>query len=259
MKPNAELRLFAVPLCGGLVLCVAKGLINGWNATELFSGFLFGFVIATVLGIPLLLWGDRRFGRFKGRHLVSGLIQAWVASLMVHGSSMGLWLMTLLGGLALGALYSLVVSGIERLAIRREPGFQQRWATILAVPVSGGLTLGGVAVLLDPGGSENLSLFCFFALVGALLSLLVSWPVLWLMQRFFSTPWRYVIGRGISGVLIWLLFGAPGAPQDGVALRGELGVWQLLLDHLILPFLLIGLLAGAVFTALDWLCQRRSP
>eukprot|EP00166_Cyanidium_caldarium_P005768 ctg_7256.g537 len=38
MKPNPELRLWAVLLSGGLVYAGAKGLVNGWNGTQLFSG-----------------------------------------------------------------------------------------------------------------------------------------------------------------------------------------------------------------------------
>jgi hypothetical protein len=46
MRPNAELRLFALPVCAGLVYAVIKGLIKGWSGPQLFSGFLFGSVIA---------------------------------------------------------------------------------------------------------------------------------------------------------------------------------------------------------------------
>ena len=80
MRPNAELRLFALPLCAGLVYAVIKGLIKGWNGTELFSGFLFGSVIAMVLGIPLLLWTERRCPQARARYLWISLILSLAVS-----------------------------------------------------------------------------------------------------------------------------------------------------------------------------------
>ncbi|WP_459747327.1 hypothetical protein [Pseudomonas sp. 3A(2025)] len=256
MKPHAELRLCAVPVCGGLVLSIAKALVNGWDSTELFSGFLFGFVIATVVGIPLLLWGDRRCGQFKGRHVLSALVQSLVMVLMVRDSFINLLLMCAIGGLTLGLLYTVVVTAIERLPVRRAAGGRQRWGMIVAVPVSGAVAVGATAMLF-PLGLEPLRMAVFFALIGALLSMLVSWPVLWLIERFISTRWRYVLGGGISGVLIWLLFGAQFTPADQAALAKEVGAWAFLLHYLIVPFVLIGLLAGSLCTLLNALYEWR--
>lgn len=256
MKPHAELRLCAVPVCGGLVLSIAKALVNGWNSTELFSGFLFGFLIATVVGIPLLLWGDRRCGPFKGRHVLSALVQSLVMVLMVHDSFINLLLMWAIGGLTLGVLYTAVVTAIERLPVRRAGGGRQRWGMIVAVPVSGAMAVGGTAMLF-PLGLEPLRMAIFFAFIGALLSMLVSWPVLWLMERFVSTRWRYLLGGVISGVLIWLLFGAQVTPADQVAIAKAVGPWYVLLQYLIVPFVLIGLLAGVICTALNALYEWR--
>lgn len=256
MKPHAELRLCAVPVCGGLVLSIAKALVNGWNSTELFSGFLFGFLIATVVGIPLLLWGDRRCGQFKWRHVLSTLVQSLVMVLMVRGSFLNLLLMWAIGGLTLGVLYTAVVTAIERLPVRRAGGGRQRWGMIVAVPVSGGLTAGSVAALFYSADS-TLQMFLFFALVGVSLSMLVSWPVLWLMERFVSTRWRYVLGGGISGVLIWMLFGMPLTPAYPAAFVSEVSAWNFLLQLLIVPFVLLGLLAGVICTALNALYEWR--
>ncbi|KQQ62537.1 hypothetical protein ASF84_27275 [Pseudomonas sp. Leaf127] len=250
MKPHAELRLCAVPLCAGLVYGTAKGLALGWNASNLFSGFLFGVVIAIVVGIPLLLWGDRRFERFKSRHLISALLQSLVAVLLARST----WLMWAVGGLALGVLYTAVVSAIERLEVRPK-GARSRWTTIVAVPLSGGLVLGGAAAVL----AQSAGMFMFFTLIGTLLSMLFGWPVLWLIERFFSTRWRYVLGGGISGGLIWLVFGAPVIATDPQALANVLGPWSFLLSWLMVPFLLLGLVAGGLCTLLDRLHEWRKP
>ena len=55
MAPDGELRLFAVQMCGGLVYAGAKALVLGPSAAAVFSGFLFGSVIAIVLGLGFYL------------------------------------------------------------------------------------------------------------------------------------------------------------------------------------------------------------
>ncbi len=250
MKPNAELRLCAVPLCAGLVYGTAKGLALGWNASNLFSGFLFGVVIAIVVGIALLLWGDRRFDRFKSRHLISALLQSLVAVLLARSTL----LMWAVGGLALGGLYTVVVNAIERLDVRAG-AVRSRWTMIVAVPLSGALALGGATAVVSQSGGMSL----FFTLIGVLLGMLFGWPVLWLVERFFSTRWRYVLGGVISGGLIWLVFGAPVIATDPEALANVLGPWRFLLSWLMVPFLLVGLLAGVMCTLLERLHAGRRP
>ena len=169
MAPDGELRLFAVPMCGGLVYAGAKALVLGPSAAAVFSGFLFGSVIAIVLGLPLLLWGDRRCPGSRLRHLLSALLQSLAANLLL-GLPLGtlLW-STLAGGLALGLLSSLVLLGIERLPSRTPP-LRRSPGSIIAVPLSGGLTLGlAASVFIE----HSLGAFCLFFLIGGLLGMLV--------------------------------------------------------------------------------------
>lgn len=81
MRPNGELRLFAVLLCNGVVCSGVMSSLNGFLGSVVFPAFLYGCVSAAVLGIPLLLLGDRRFARFKARYIVNGLIQGLIAYL----------------------------------------------------------------------------------------------------------------------------------------------------------------------------------
>lgn len=257
MRPNAELRLFALPVCAGLVYAVIKGLIKGWSGTQLFSGFLFGSVIAIVLGIPLLLWSDRRCPQAKMRYLWIGLILSLVATLLVRASWMQLLLLPLAGGLALGGLYSLVIRGIDKLPVPLHGLARQGWGRLLAVPLSGALTLGSIATALYPKGVESLPMFFFGGLIGAWLSVLVCWPMLWLVERVLVTPWRYVIGGGLSGLVVWLLSGAQGLMVNPQGWSAGLGFWVPLLTHGFFPFLLIGLLSGMLMTACNRMLQRR--
>lgn len=255
MKSNAELRLFAVPLCGGLIYAVTKGLVNGWNASQLFSGFVYGSVIAIVLGIPLLLWGDRRCPALPGRHFFSSLVQALAAAVLLGAATRHL-LLAVLGGLALGGLFTLLVRGIEALPVAGEGPERQGWSRVLMVPLSGALTLGSIATALYPKGVESLPMFFFGGLIGAWLSVLVCWPMLWLVERVLVTPWRYVIGGGLSGLVVWLLSGAQGLMVNPQGWSAGLGFWVPLLTHGFFPFLLIGLLSGMLMTACNRMLQR---
>lgn len=253
MRPDGELRLFAVPMCGGLVSACANAVTQGISASALFEGFLFGCVIATVLGIPLLLWGDRRCPQSKTRHLLSALIQSLLANLLL-----GLPLVTLVfSTLALGLLYSLVLLGIQRLppgplAAQRSPG------SVVAVPLSGGLTLGVAAVVLvGPGASDSLSAFWLGFLIGGLLSMLVCWPILWLIERFLNTPWRYVLGGGVSGSLIWLMIGLPNFIDYLQTAAPAVYLWPPAFWQGALLFTAFGLAAGALCTLINRVCEWR--
>ncbi|NWB99190.1 hypothetical protein HX882_25175 [Pseudomonas gingeri] len=238
--------MFAVPLCGGIVYAVVKGMLIGWTGPALFSGFLFGSVIAIVLGIPLLLLGDRRFDEFRARHVVSGLIQSLTACLLVGATSWHLWVMSVLGGLILGVLYGVVVRWVERLPKKMGTPLRTRWGAIIAVPLSGGLTLGAAATWYLASGRA----FILFFLIGGLLGVLVGWPVLWGVERFLRTDLRYIIAGMLSGLLIWLVPAAssflayPAASPTGVP------IWP------VIVFVFIGLLSGSLCLLFNWLAER---
>lgn len=253
MRPNGELRLFAVPLCGGVVYAIAKGMLIGWSDSVLFSGFLFGSVISIVLGIPLLLLGDRRFDRFRARHMVSGLIQSLVACLLVGAWGWHLLVVTVLGGLALGVLYSVVVSGIDRLPASADAPLRSGWGRVVSVPLSGGLTLGVAAVLFLSDGAA----FVLFSLIGALLGMLVGWPMLWGVERFLTARLRYIIAGMLSSLLIWLVCMVPVFFTYATSSSKDGAVWPTLFGRGLTVFLSIGLLSGGVCTLFNWLYERR--
>lgn len=252
MRPNGELRLFAVPLCGGVVYAIAKGMLIGWSDSVLFSGFLFGSVISIVLGIPLLLLGDRHFDRFRARHMMSGLIQSLAACLLVGAWGWSLLVMTVLGGLALGLFYSVVASGIDQLPARVDGPLHTGWGRVVAVPLSGGVTLGVAAVLFLSSGAA----FILFSLIGALLGMLVGWPVLWGVERFLTAHSRYVIAGLLSSLLIWLAAAAPAFFTYATASSKDDAVWPMLFGQGLIVFLSIGLLSGGVCTLFNWLYER---
>jgi len=141
-------------------------------------------------------------------------------------------------------------------SLPRGRAFGGGWRAIMALPLTGGLILGGAACVFFFSGTETLPAFVLFFLIGALLGLLVGWPVLWLVERFLVTPWRYVIGGAGPGLLIWLgcvapLFvsGPALMPKGVVALPPLFWVGPVV-------FVACGLLAGALYTALTWMRGR---
>ena len=72
-----------------------------------------------------------------------------------------------------------------------------------AIPLAGALTLGSAASLGFPGEQASLVFVILAIIVGGLLSMLVGWPVLWLTERYFQTPLRYLVAGMVTGLLIW--------------------------------------------------------
>ncbi|WP_233789342.1 hypothetical protein [Pseudomonas protegens] len=132
-------------------------------------------------------------------------------------------LLAVLGGLALGGLFTLLVRGIEALPVAGEGPERQGWSRVLMVPLSGALTLGSIATALYPKCVESLPMFFFGGLIGAWLSVLVCWPMLWLVERVLVTPWRYVIGGGLSGLAAVRGTGVDGQSSGLVRGAGLLG------------------------------------
>jgi len=94
-------------------------------------------------------------------------------------------------------------------------------------------------------------MFFMLFLIGGLISMLVSWPVLWLVERFLTTRLRYLIGGVVSSFFVWLLSVAPvflANPQ--ALLKGSVlsprGFWSGLIIYLA-----IGLVSGAVYMAIN--------
>jgi hypothetical protein len=256
MRPNGELRLFAVLLCNGVVCSGVMSSLNGFLGSVVFPAFLYGCVSAAVLGIPLLLLGDRRFARFKARYIVNGLIQGLIAYLFSHTFSAYPLLLSILGGLALGVLYAVVLNAIERIPVKGAALQRKGGGAVVVVPLAGGVTLGSAATLFLSGDESSLPGFVLFFLIGALLSMLVSWPVLWLVERFVATRLRYVIGGVISSMLIWLMIAAPLLLPHPAALSERSMELPPMFREGAAAFALSGLIAGILCSAFNWTYDR---
>ncbi|MGY2284075.1 hypothetical protein [Pseudomonas gingeri] len=252
MKPNGELRLCAVLVCGGLVQALVMSSVDTLSQTIAFAMLLFGVLASAVVGIPLLLLGDRYCPTLRWRHWVSGLIQGLVIYLFFGGFSGSLLKVAVVGGLVLGMAYSLAIYWVENWPSRNGSPARRGWRSIIAVPVAGGLTLGTVAVVLFFGQGEVLPGFVLFFLIGALLSMLVCWPLLWLVERFLTTGWRYVIGGGAAGLLIWIITAMPSVLEVRTPAARPPLFWAGMAI-----FVAIGLVAGGLYTVAHWLGKRR--
>ncbi len=257
MRVDAALRLLAVPLCGALVYAAVMPVLKGLSATSLFTGLLYGFIVSMVVGIPLLLVGDRFFPASKARHIVSSLLQSLLIYVVYGGFSGRLLLVAIVGGLVLGLLYTAVAKGIERYAAKHQER-QQGKAYVLGIPLCGGIPVAVVITsAIDDGSGTTLTSWILFFLVGAGLSMLAGWPVLWLTERFLTTRWRYVIGGVITGLLLWLLFGVPGLRPTPVAQQMNFLMYQI--KYGVLLFVLMGCVSGLLFTGFHWVYSRLSP
>ncbi|MCF5710121.1 hypothetical protein GIV19_22965 [Pseudomonas syringae] len=84
---------------------------------------------------------------------------------------------------------------------------------LYAVPLSGSLTLGTATIVAFPGSDAGVSIFFVSALIGGFLSMLVGWPVLWLIEGYLQTPLLYIAGGMIAGLLIWTFTSLPNLFQ----------------------------------------------
>ncbi|MEB0165770.1 MULTISPECIES: hypothetical protein [unclassified Pseudomonas] len=255
MRADGVLRLFAVPFCGALVYAAFMPLLKGFNFTSLFSGFLFGFIVSMFVGIPLLLLGDKVFPGYRVRHILSSLFQSLLIYLVYGGFTLHLLVVAIAGGLVLGGLYTALAMRIEQhVAKQNEP--QRGRGYILGIPLCGGLSLVAAAWGFF-SGTEFVAFFVLFFFVGAGLSMLISWPVLWLIEGFLTTPFRYVVGGILSGFLIWLLCGAPAGSS---ALFGQesLGFWPFPSMVGMFYFVSVGLVSGLLFTGFNWIYEKFS-
>jgi len=224
---------------------------NGWQESVLFQSFLYGVISAALLGIPLLLLGDRYCAGFKARHFVNALIQVLITYLVLGRYTL---LLAMLQALTLGAMYTFAMLLVDKLPIKGAALQRKGAGTVMAVPLSGGITLAGAAMVFLPMDSP-VALFLVFFVIGALLSMVFSWPVLWLVERFITTRWRYVIGGVISSLFIWLMCVAPlllGFNKLGEHPAG----FPPLFKEGAAAFLLIGLIAGLLCTAFNWVFER---
>lgn len=257
MKLLSAFRLLAVPVGGAVSFGLFMPFMSGLDLAIV--GMLLGFIGSMLVGIPFLLMGDRFFPGFKGRHVLSGVLQVVVTYLVYTGYSPRLLLVAALGGAVLGLLYTAFDKFLVRYAANNQVP-QMSKAYVLGIPLCGGVTLAVVATLALGDGSGALASFIIFFLVGAGLGMAAGWPALWLTERFLTTRWRYVIGGVISGLLIWLLFGAPGLRPTPVAQNMNFLLYQLQFG--VLLFIAMGGASGLLFSAFhgahSWLVRRKA-
>lgn len=179
--------------------------------------------------------------------------------LVYTGYSPRLLLVAALVGAVLGLFYTAFDRFLVRYAAHSQVP-QMSKIYVLGIPLCGGVTLAVVASMALGDGSETLATFILSFLVGAGLSMLAGWPALWLVERFLTTRWRYVIGGLISGLLIWLLFGVPGLRPTPVAQHMNFLLYQL--QYGVLLFIAMGCVSGLLFTgfhqAHSWLVRRKA-
>ncbi|WP_139831935.1 MULTISPECIES: hypothetical protein [unclassified Pseudomonas] len=85
--------------------------------------------------------------------MLSGLIQSLLVSLSYRGPLWQLLLISVVGGVALGGLYTLALGTIEKIPASNQDGAARGWGAIVAIPLSGGLALNG------QGGTDLFVLF----------------------------------------------------------------------------------------------------
>ncbi|WP_439922128.1 hypothetical protein [Pseudomonas syringae] len=259
MRPERHgqaLRLVAVPLCAGIVFAITRGLTEVWNGENLMPGFLYGCLIGVVLGIPLLLRSEAKGNHSKGRYLFNALIQA-LAGWLLAGASLNSLPLAIGRGVALAILFSATIYGIQKLCTSDNQSRPAKRAALYAVPLSGALTLGTTTVIGFYGPDIGLSTFVMAGLVGAFLSMLAGWPVLWFIERYLTTPLRYIAGGIVTGLLIWLcitleqLVNAMHAMVSG----GDYVLPESFLEGAVF-FAFIGMVAGIVCTGIILGCER---
>lgn len=252
MKILSAFRILAVPLGGALSFGLFMPFISGLHLVIV--GMLLGFIGSMLVGIPLLLIGDRCFPGFKARHVLSSVLQILFIYVLYSGFQPRLWIAAVAIGVVLGLLYTAFDRYLVRYAAR-SPVPQMGNAYVWGIPICAGIPLAIVAMLiLSDGSSGHMAALILFFLVGMGIGMLVGWPVLWLTDRLLTHRLRYIVGGTVSGFLIWLLFGAPGL------LPLPTGQYMnYLMDQpgpRMLTFVWFGCASGLLFTGYDALYSR---
>jgi len=230
---------------------------HGFSGESLFPRALLGVASSVVLGIPLLLLGDRYWPQFKLRHLASGCMQSLVTCLLLGGFSWQWLASAVWGGVVLGIWYSLVIPWVEIWSRRASLPARRGWQAVLAIPLAGGLALGTAASIFFSAQADVLPAFILFFVIGALISMLVCWPMLWLVERYLVTPWRHVIGGAGSGLLIWLIsIGPIFMVRPTLIFQGAVTLPPLFWLGPVV-FVSIGVIAGLLYSAFVFALGRK--
>lgn len=255
-RHGQALCLAAVPLCAGIVFAITRAITEVWNGENLMPGFLYGCFIGVVLGIPLWLRSEAKGNNAKGRYLFNALIQA-LAAWVLAGASLNSLPLAIGRGVALGLLFSATIYGIQILCKSDNQSHPTKRAALYAVPLSGALTLGTTTTLVFSGPDIGLSAFVMACLVGAFVSMLAGWPVLWVIERYLKTPLRYIAGGIVTGLLIWLCFTLENLVQAMHAMlsAGDHALPKSFLEGAVF-FAFTGMLAGMVCTGIILGCER---
>ena len=130
---------------------------------------------------------------------------------------------------------------------------------ILTLPICGGLVVEIAIDIAIRRGVDAIDRLGGFFLIGFFLSAIVGWPLLALLERFFSKyRFRYIIGGIACSIGIWILLDGPIFPKDWHRWV-EPDFWLLYAPRRVATFSCFGLITGAVYTAAVALINRWVP
>lgn len=122
------------------------------------------------------------------------------------------------------------------------------------------LTTGGLAASLiwipalvsaNAEPSEWVGLAYFF-LIGVVVSTIIGLPLLFAVDSFLATRWRYVIGGAIYGLVFWILMDAPVFPKDWHLLAHS-RFWVEYAPRRVAIWTAFGALVGVIYSGVLWI------
>ncbi|WP_183032230.1 hypothetical protein [Cupriavidus sp. UME77] len=289
---NRIFRFLALPICGGVTLplpfivySMAKEGAFELGGALLF--FLIGTVLAAVVGWPLLVLIEWRFSQYRFRYIIGGLVCALLAWIFLEGAFYtGAWekiwtnpkfwhewaprriVLFSSVGLGAGVLYSGIVAIInKKVSKQTENGedipqghsLTNQELRLIALPVCGGISL----VLMAPGvlmGHVPVSLVIFEFIKGAIFTMILGWPLLALLDsKLTRYRFRYIIGGLACTLLAWLLSEGAFFPDAWEKIWTNPTFWAELAPRRVVSFSLIGLGAGALYSGVVAIINKKMP
>jgi hypothetical protein len=91
----------------------------------------------------------------------------------------------------------------------------------------------------------------YFFLIGVVVSAIIGLPLLFVIDRFLVTTWRYVIGGAAYGLVFWVLMDAPIFPKDWHRLATST-FWLDYAPRRVALWVAFGAIVGALYTGILW-------
>ena len=124
----------------------------------------------------------------------------------------------------------------------------------VALPITGGLasSLIWIPALISSGAEPGEWVApIYFLLIGAAVSAVIGLPILFAVDCFLATKWRYVIDGGAYGLVFWTLMDAPIFPKDWHMLL-ESSFWIDYAPRRVAIWISFGMLVGVAYTGIVW-------